>query len=54
MSKTTNIIIIQIHDFLNTIDDSHIKLNMEINGEVCTSLYTENFNKITTKIHVLW
>jgi hypothetical protein len=25
-----------------------------ISGEVCTSLYIESFNKITTKIHVLW
>ncbi len=53
MSKTTNIIIIHFHDTFNTIDYSHIKLNMENNGEVCTFLFTKNFNKITTKIHVL-
>ncbi len=27
---------------------------MEINGEVYTSIFPKNFNKITTKIHVLW
>ncbi len=32
-----------------TIDDSHVKLNMEINGKVCTFLVIDNFNKITTK-----
>ncbi len=26
-------------DIFNTIDDSHIKLNMEINGKVCISLF---------------
>ncbi len=36
-----------------TIDDSHNKLNMEINDEVCTSLFIENFNKIASRIHVL-
>jgi len=32
---------------INAIDDSHNKLNMEFNDEVCTSLFIENFNKIT-------
>jgi hypothetical protein len=26
---------------------------MEINEEVCISFFTKNFNKITTKVHVI-
>jgi hypothetical protein len=46
LKKTTNINTIHFHDIFNTTDDSCNKLNMEINEEVYTSLFIENFNKI--------
>jgi len=50
---TTNRITIHFHDIFNTTNDSHNKLNMEINEEVYTSLFTKSFNKIAAKkIHV--
>jgi hypothetical protein len=53
VKKTTNRIIVHFQDTSNTTNDSHNKLNMEINEEVYTSWLIKNFIKITAKFHVL-
>jgi hypothetical protein len=53
VERTTNRIIVHFYNIFNTIDDSHNKLNMEINEKVCTYWFTKKFNKIIAKFHVL-
>jgi hypothetical protein len=48
-----NIITIHFHNIFNTTNDSHNKLNMEINEKICTSLFIKNFNKTIAKFYVL-